>query len=140
MKSKILAALVLGASLTIGFGIPVSAQGGDPVAERVNLMRQNGMLMRGAMRATGADATNAAQTLSSNFEALTSLFDDPATPGDTLPSAWENRDGFLALFAEAKERADAALAAAQAGDGDAYVAALRAVNQTCSSCHADFRR
>lgn len=140
MKYGLVAALLLGSTLALGFGSAVSAQGDDPVAERINLMRSNGMVMRGAMRASGADAANVAQTLSNNFAALAALFDDPATPRDTLPAAWEKRDQFLALFAQAQEQSDQALAAAQAGNSDAYVAALRAVNQTCSACHADYRR
>ncbi|WP_196259118.1 c-type cytochrome [Pelagibacterium limicola] len=139
MRLRILAALLLASPMFAGFGTSVSAQS-DAVSERVNLMRSNGMTMRGAMRATGDDAVAAARTLAGNFGTLPKLFDDPSAPGDTLPAAWENRDAFLALFAEAEQHSLEALEAAQAGDMDAYGVALQKVGQTCSSCHGTFRR
>jgi cytochrome c556 len=139
VQLKVFMAVALAAALFAGFGASVSAQG-NPAAERINIMRSNGMLMRGAMRATGDDAVAAAQTLVQNFATLPALFDDPSTPGDALPAAWDNREGFIALFAQAEQHSATALAAAQAGDMDGYAAALRAVNQTCASCHSGFRK
>lgn len=134
-------ALTLAGILSLGLGASVSAQGsGDPVAERIGLMRSNGMVLRTAMRASGDDAAAVARTLLGNFTALPALFEDPSRPGDTLPVAWENNEAFLGLFAAAQEASANALAAAEAGDGETYVAAIRAINQTCNACHGAFRK
>lgn len=141
MVAKSAWALALVGVLSLGLGSAVSAQGsGDPVAERIGLMRSNGMVLRTAMRATGDDAADVARTLLGNFTALPALFEDPARPGDTLPAAWENSEAFIGLFAAAREASANALEAAEANDNEAYLTAIRAVNQTCSACHGTYRK
>ncbi|WP_127145717.1 cytochrome c [Pelagibacterium montanilacus] len=131
--------LVLAASLAIGAGSPVLSQGEDEVAQRTELMRSNGMTLRGAADATGQDAVVAAQTFVENFTILPNLFENPETLGETLPAAFENREAFLALFDDALVAAEAALAAADVADQEGYVANISAVGATCRACHGQFR-
>jgi len=140
MNFKIFPALVLAAAVTLSAPVGLQAQSDDPAAERIPIMRSNGMVLRGAPRASGDEAIAAAQTFVDNFAALPALFEDPAFPGNTQPAAWDNFDAFVGIFDEARQGAEAALAAAQAGDMNGYSAGIQTVAATCSACHGPYRR
>ncbi len=106
---------------------------------RVEIMKSNGQMLRGAMSATGDDAISAAEHFVAAFTVLPTLFDDPDTPGDALPLVWENNEEFLSIFADGLASAEVALEAAQGGDMDAYTAAMQEIGGTCRTCHGQFR-
>ncbi len=111
------------------------------VEARQNAMKQNGGLLRGAMRASGDDAIAAANTMLQNFTNLPELFREGSTAANSkaLPLIWENWDDFRARFDEDAKHAAEAVAAAQAGDAAAYGTALQAIGQSCGSCHQMYR-
>ena len=136
--SKILTAALAGA-LTVSLGFMAIAQD-NPHEAREALMKQNGGIMRSAGGLTGPEAIAAAEALVANFTTLPTLFPEGSGEGtDALPAIWENLDAFNGIFAKAKGGAEAALAAATAGDATAYADALKVIGGTCGECHATYR-
>lgn len=111
------------------------------VTARKALMKEDGGLLRSASTLTGDAAVAAAQTLVTNFTNFPHLFPEGSMVGDTdaLPAIWENWDAFVGIFAAARKTSEVALAAAQAGDSAAYVAALQPLGPMCGQCHQQFR-
>jgi cytochrome c556 len=111
------------------------------VEARQNAMKQNGGLLRAAMRASGDEAVAAATTMLQNFTNLPALFREGSTASNSkaLPLIWENWEDFKARFDEDAKHAAEAVAAAKANDAAAYGAALQAIGQSCSSCHQMYR-
>lgn len=130
-------------------GAPAGMLGVDEArAARSSFMRQNGMLLREASRASGAEAVAAmaeavaAMTgLRDNFQRLPTLFPEGSGGGDSeaLPAIWENWDEFLAIAESGAGLAQQAIDAAAVGDATAYQAAMRAFSGTCAQCHQQFR-
>ncbi len=91
------------------------------VEARQNAMKQNGGLLRGAMRAKRRRRRRAANTMLQNFTNLPELFREGSTAANSkaLPLIWENWDDFRARFDEDAKHAAEAVAAAQAGDAAA---------------------
>lgn len=148
---------LLGAALaaTLVLGLSVSAPAQDDAAdagetltaeeavvERREAMRTNGSILRSAGRATGEEAVAAMRTVLGNFERFPGLFPEGSIVGesDALPAVWENWDEFVAITERAADAARDAIAAAEAGDADAYNVAFRAIGATCNECHQQFRR
>jgi cytochrome c556 len=111
------------------------------VEARQNAMKQNGGLLRAAMRASGDEAVAAATTMLQNFTNLPALFREGSTASNSkaLPLIWENWEDFKARFDEDAKHAAEAVAAAKANDAAAYGAALQAIGQSCSGCHQMYR-
>jgi cytochrome c556 len=111
------------------------------VEARVAAMKQNGGLLRGAGGLSGADAVAAADTLLQNYTNFKVLFPEGSAVGssEALPAIWENEDAFLAIFDQGIAAAQQMKAAAEAGNADAYGAALKALGGTCGQCHQQFR-
>ena len=111
------------------------------VEARQNAMKQNGGLLRAAMRASGDEAVTAATTMLQNFTNLPALFREGSTASNSkaLPLIWENWEDFKARFDEDAKHAAEALAAAKANDAAAYGAALQAIGQSCGGCHQMYR-
>jgi len=111
------------------------------VEARQAAMKQNGGLLRSAMRATGDEAVAAATTLLQNFTNLPFLFREGSTAANSkaLPLIWENWDDFRGRFDTDATHAQEALTAAKAGDAAAYGAALQAIGQSCGACHQTYR-
>lgn len=142
------AALVAIATLAMAQDNPVTV---DPAIETMTVdqlvearqaaMKQNGGLLRSAMRATGDDAVAAATTLLQNFTNLPFLFREGSTAANSkaLPVIWENWEDFKDRFDADAVHAEEALAAAKAGDAAAYGAALQAIGQSCGACHQTYR-
>lgn len=142
------AALVAIATLAMAQDNPVTV---DPAIETMTVdqlvearqaaMKQNGGLLRSAMRATGDDAVAAATTLLQNFTNLPFLFREGSTAANSkaLPVIWENWEDFKGRFDADAVHAQEALAAAKAGDAAAYGAALQAIGQSCGACHQTYR-
>ncbi|WDR06344.1 cytochrome c [Devosia rhodophyticola] len=138
------AALVLvGTSLGFAqdeFVVPDSPE--DIVAVRQALMKEDGGILRQAGELSGAEAVAAMQTVITNYSHIPALFPEGSIVGDSgaLPVIWEDFDAFTAIVDTGTEAAKTAMAAAEAGDGTAYGAALKALGGSCGACHQQFRQ
>jgi len=101
------------------------------IALRVQTMRSNGRTLRGANALSGAEAIAAAEQVRNNAQTLHLLFPEGSNTGD-----W---DSFVAILDSLEADASAMIEAAEAGDPDAYVAALRKVGMNCGTCHDTYR-
>lgn len=111
------------------------------VAARKAAMKENGGTLKAAGTLTGAEASAAADILIKNFTNFPALFPEGSIVGDSkaLPVIWENKADFDGIFAKDLEAAKAMKAAAEAGDADAYGAALKAIGGSCGECHQKYR-
>ena len=76
-----------------------------------------------------------------NYANFKVMFPEGSAVGNSeaLPAIWENKDAFLAIFDKGITAAQEMKAAAEAGNADAYGAALKALGGTCGECHQQFR-
>jgi len=113
----------------------------EALALRKALMREDGSILRSAARLTGAEAVAAARTIADNYSHIPALFPEGSIVGDSkaLPAIWENWETFTGIAETGQQAAEAAFAAAQAGDDAGYQAALKTVMGTCGQCHQQFR-
>lgn len=149
MNFKRVTAFAILGVVTAGLTAPVIAQdmlmGADAIERRQELMKSNGMTLRGAREATGSDAVAAAETLVGNFAELADLWPADSMEGDTKarPEIWNEdgslSEGFLVAYTNAASAADALLAAAQSGDAEAYGAAFGAMGGSCGACHQSYQ-
>jgi cytochrome c556 len=111
------------------------------VALRVQTMRSNGRTLRGANTLSGAEAVAAAEQVRDNAHTLHFLFPEGSNTGDSnaLGLIWQDWDNFLAILDNFEADAGAMLEAAQSGDQDSYVAAVRRVGMNCGTCHQTYR-
>ena len=112
------------------------------VQARVAAMKENGKILKGAKELTGAAAVSAATTILKNFSSFPSLFRKGSITPDSRATAaiWENWADFSGRLSAEKANASAMLAAAKAGDREAYLAAIEALKKPCSSCHLTYAR
>jgi len=107
---------------------------------RVGTMEQMGRLLRSAGQATGDEAVAAAQTLLTSFTNLPEMFPEGSVDGtDALPEIWQDWETFTGIIETGRSAAEAALAAAEAGDTETYATSLRTLMGTCNQCHQQFR-
>ena len=111
------------------------------VTARQKAMKEDGGVLRGAMKATGADAAQIATTVLQNFTNFPALFADGATNGksDALPVIWQQFDQFTAIIDEGKLAAGKMREAALSGDTGLYSDAFQALAATCNECHQTYR-
>lgn len=111
------------------------------VEMRQAAMKEDGGILRGAGDLTGDAAVAAADTLIKNFTNFPAMFPEGSTLGDSkaLPSIWENKEAFDAIFAKGLAGANDMKTAALAGDAAAYGAGLKVLGATCGECHQTFR-
>jgi len=111
------------------------------IALRVQTMRSNGRTLRGANALSGAEAIAAAEQVRNNAQTLHLLFPEGSNTGDShaLDLIWQDWDSFVAILDSLEADASAMIEAAEAGDPDAYVAALRKVGMNCGTCHDTYR-
>jgi cytochrome c556 len=114
----------------------------EMVAKRQAVMKEDGGILKGAGALSGAEAVTAAEHLIQNFTNLTVLFPEGSMVGDTgaLPVIWEKNADFQAIFATAIASATSMKAAAEAGDAEAYMAAIKATGGVCGQCHQTYRK
>jgi cytochrome c556 len=146
-----LAVFFAAGAMLAGFAAGAVAQDAPPdyaamsheqlVEARQDAMKEDGGLLRGAGKLTGADAVAAADTLIRNYTNLPQMFPEGSIAGDSkaLPAIWQDWEGFTAIFAKGLKGANDMKAAAEAGDAAAYAAALQVVGGTCGECHQKFR-
>lgn len=148
MSIKTISAMAIAGLMTAGvvsafaqdaFVAPTTPE--EAVTVRQQLMKENGTVLRGAGELTGDAAVAAMQTILDNYTHIPAVFPEGSIVGDSkaLPVIWENWDGFTAIVETGKTAANAAIAAAQAGDAAAYGAALKTIGGTCGQCHQSFR-
>lgn len=113
----------------------------EMVAKRQAIMKEDGGILKGAGALSGAEAVAAADHLITNFSNLTVLFPEGSAVGDTeaSPAIWENNTAFQAILADAVATATAMKTAAEAGDADAYGAAIKTIGGFCGQCHQTYR-
>lgn len=141
-------AVAIATTLVLGILAPVAQDAFTPpatpeeaVAQRQALMREDGGILRRASGLSGAEAVAAATKLRDNYSHIPDLFPEGSIVGDTeaLPSIWENWESFTAIVDTGISAAEAAIAAAEAGDTEAYRGSLRTLMDTCGQCHQQFR-
>jgi len=86
-----------------------------------------------------------AQAIQASAKAIPSWFPEGSGPDkvkttEALPAIWKDAEGLARAARALDEAAGAAVAAAQAGDRAAYVAAVGAVGKSCGGCHDAFRK
>jgi len=111
------------------------------VEARQKAMKQDGGVLRGAMKATGADAAKIATTVLQNFTNFPALFADKATnsKSNALPIIWDQFDQFTAIIDEGRLAATKMREAALSGDRGLYSDAFQALAATCNECHQTYR-
>ena len=148
MNFKKLTMMSVAGLVAVALAAPVMAEGemltgADAIAKRQELMKSNGMTLRGAMQGKfeGEDRVAAAQTLVDNFAELGALFPEDSQTGDTkaLPAVWTDKDGFMQEYNMAVAASANLLEAAKSGDDAAWTAGLKEVGATCGSCHTKFQ-
>ncbi|WP_439575945.1 c-type cytochrome [Phreatobacter sp.] len=138
---------IAAAILALGIAA-VTAQGGDPIAQRKEAMKavgqQTGLGARMARGQAPFDLAQAQRIFATYAEAAGrygSLFpDNSQTGGETaaLPAIWANKADFEARIA--KWGQDARTEGAKVTDLDTFRAAFGAVTRNCGSCHETYRR
>jgi cytochrome c556 len=131
----------------LAIGVTAAVAQGDPIAERKNLMKENGAVTRtGTQMARGeapydpAKAREVFQTYVKVADRMPRLFpENSKTGGDTaaLPKIWENMADVRAKFAKFESDAKAGLAAT--GNLDSFKTALGQATQNCGGCHETYR-
>jgi len=109
-------------------------------------MRMSGALM-GSMKAAVARGDDvktqsfAARTLQGWAKSVPGMFPEGSNQGETsaLPAIWSDWAGFQAASDAYLAAATKLATAAQAGDKDAFSAALGEVAARCSGCHAKYK-
>lgn len=145
MKFKNLMAIALSTALSAGMVAPVFAAGAEDIAQRKNMMKASGGIMKAAGQASGADAVASGEGLVVNFTAMKTLWGQDTMSGDTkaLPAIWNAdgsvSEGFETALNNAITAAEGVLTAAKSGDVAAYGASLKAMGGTCGACHMVYR-
>ncbi len=148
MSFKKLTAMSVAALVTVALAAPVMAEGemlsgADAIAKRQELMKENGMTLRGGMQGQfeGDARVAAAQTMVDNFAMLGALFPEDSQTGDTkaLPEIWTDQEGFMEAYSAAVVASANLLTAANTGDDAAWSAALKEVGATCGGCHTKYQ-
>jgi cytochrome c556 len=123
------------------------AAGGDHIAQRKEIMKQNGAAARLATQMSKgeapfdlAKAKGVFDTFEDAAKRMPGLFPDHTkTGGDTaaLPRVWENMPDFRARFAKFEREADAAGQATR--DLATFQAQFTEVAKNCGGCHETYR-
>lgn len=128
--------------------LPATAQNGDPIAERQQVMKDVGrqsrtlnQMAKGEAPFDAAAAVAAFQAMNQDAQRFGTLFPEGSETGgntEASPDIWTNRSEFQEhLDKFAADTAAAAAAAPQ--DVAALSEQFRAVGGNCRSCHEDFR-
>jgi cytochrome c556 len=145
MKRTITLSLAVIASLGAAAAV---AQSGNPVEARIALMKDNGRIAFGIVRALRSDgpldaaaAATAMKAIADNAAKIPALFPAGSNGGNTkaLPTVWSNTAEFQA-DAKALQDAASAAAGAAAQGADTFKAAFQKVGAACDTCHNRFRK
>ena len=140
---------VLGAALSLSACVVfAAAQPDDVIKYRQNVMKANGAHMAAIasiiqgkvdFKNQLAGHVKAVQTEAHNIK---TLFPEGSDFGDTKAkdAVWKNRAAFNKAADETAAKADALAKAVAAKNTKAYPKDLKALADSCKSCHKDFRR
>jgi cytochrome c556 len=137
---------LLAASAVALTGVALGAD--DPVAARLQLMKENGAaskvvssMVKGRTPFDATAAASALNKIAADMVTFPSLFppgSDKAPKTTASPDIFTNMDDFKALAAKLGTDAKAAADAA-ATSPDALAAAFNLVSQDCAACHRKYR-
>ena len=137
MKKQLLALLLLGLTLSS------PALAADPVETRKANFKQSGQILkavRGQIAASDWQAiADGAQKIADWAEKIPEFFPASAPSRGASPAIWDNFDDFKSKAADNRNAALALKAAAESGDGDAIMGAVRTLGGTCKSCHSKYQ-
>ena len=148
-KASLRVSRFLAAVLTVtSLGALAAAQPDDVIKYRQNVMKANGAHMAAiaAIIQGKVDFKNqlaghvkAVQTEAHNIK---TLFPEGSDFGDTKAkdAVWKNRAAFNKAADDAAAKADALAKAVARHDAKSYPMHLKALADSCKSCHKDFRR
>ena len=143
MVRKLFTGALFGAA-ALAFSTQAMAQS-DVIEKRQKAMKTQSAAVKeikAAVESKDYDTVEAkAKDLMGTSEQLPALFPKDSTKGKTKAKAeiWEKNDGFV-KNAKALNKASSELAAAAKAKNDAEMGVkLKAVGDTCSSCHTEYR-
>jgi cytochrome c556 len=150
MKSLLFAALTLACLVPFALARDIVVLGpeaiaamtdDDLVAARQAAMKEDGMMLRGAGKATGEEAIEIATTVLENFTNFPALFREGSITEKSYarPIIWEQWDQFEALLQRGQAAAGDMQAAAEAEDGETYAEAIQTLGGLCRQCHETYR-
>jgi cytochrome c556 len=128
-------------------GLQVTAQQGDPIRQRQDLMKSNQESLRPLLGMSRGQAPfdarvvqTAFATIEQNAKRTPALFPNNSKEGktDALPVIWERKADFNARAAKLEEDARSAQAAAK--DQASLQAQMQVVGRNCGGCHEVYRR
>ena len=111
------------------------------VAAREAAMKQDGQILRNALKASKDDQIKIATTVLQNMVNFPALFADGATnaKSEADPIIWKQFDDFTGLFKKGQAAAADMLAAANAGDSAKFQTAFKTIGGLCNDCHKVYR-
>lgn len=142
---KIIIASVLALACAGGGFAQAQAPTGDSVAIRKAIMRLHSAALAGMNAAVQNKLdpkgfVNAAGALVASSAQLPGVFPLGSTANSrALPEIWNNAAGFAKAVADFGAAAEQARMVAAAGDVAAFGTAVKAISDTCTSCHQAFR-
>jgi len=143
MVRKILAGAVFGFAI-LGFSMHAFAQS-DVIEKRQKLMKSQSAAakeIKAAVESKNYATVEAkAKDIMGTAEQIPSLFPKGSTKGKTKAKAeiWENNEDFVKHAKTLSKSAGELAAAAKAGNDAEVGVKLKAVGDTCSACHKQFR-
>jgi cytochrome c556 len=132
------------AAAALAFSTPALAQS-DVIEKRQKLMKSQSAAVKeikAAVESKNYETVEAkAKDLMGTSDQIPSLFPKDSTKGKTKAKAeiWEKNDGFV-KHAKALNKSSSELAAAAKSKNDAEMGVkLKAIGDTCNSCHKEYR-
>jgi cytochrome c556 len=141
MTGKLLIGALLAAAI---FSTDAFAQS-DVIEKRQGAMKNNSADVKAIKAAVGskdyATIETKAKDIMGTAEKIPSLFPKGSTKGKTKAKAeiWENNDDFVKHAKALGKSAGELAAAAKAKNDDEVGVKVKALGETCSSCHKQFR-
>lgn len=138
-------------AILFAFGaVPIGAHDGatGPTKVRMDAMSEMGKALksltlaaRAGDLATAPEAAAQIELLKLKGTQLPALFEARDIPhiSESLPSVWDDPDGFKARIVEYTDAIGLLNASYMAEDATEAATALRAVTQSCNSCHQGYR-
>jgi cytochrome c556 len=137
--------LLIGALLAAAFFSTDAFAQSDVIEKRQGAMKNNSADVKAIKAAVGskdyATIETKAKDIMGTAEKIPSLFPKGSTKGKTKAKAeiWENNDDFVKHAKALGKSAGELAAAAKAKNDDEVGVKVKALGETCSSCHKQFR-
>ncbi len=143
MVAKFLTGALFGAA-TLGFSTQVFAQA-DVIEKRQKVMKAQSAAVKeikaGVESKNYATVEAKAKDIMGTADQIPSVFPKGSTTGKTKAKAeiWEKNEDFVKQAKALNKNASELAAAAKAGNDDEVNVKLKALGETCNSCHKQFR-